>query len=125
MTAFLPTTRVDVLRGTTVNDYGDEVDVDTPVARGVPAAVAEARSTVGAAPQQTNLPASARGGVVERFMIRLRPGTVVYELDRLVDQRNGAVYQVTAVYNPQGPAGLCDVRCSALRIAAASQPVNG
>lgn len=125
MTAFLPTTRVDVLRGSSTNEYGDEVDADTVVASNVPAAVTEGITVTGLSGQVTYQPNSMRAGVVEEFTIRFRPDAGITENDRLLDKRTGAVYQVRAVFSPQAVVGLADQRVIAVRTSSASQPVNG
>lgn len=119
MTVFVPSTLVTVMRGVTTDEFGDEIDADVVVASGLPALVTEDG-------QQTGRPADGRdGGVAEQYVIRLRPDADVVELDRLLDQRTTAVYQVTAVYTPQGPTGIADVRVTAVRISSTSLPVNG
>lgn len=127
MSAFIPSTRVTVLRGAAApNSFGDELPADTPIATGVPAAVAEGLgSSQSQNTQRSFQPADQRGGVVETYTIRLRPGTDVLEDDRLLDERTGAVYQVRAIYTPPNLVGLVDVRAVAVRVAATSQPVNG
>lgn len=119
MTAFIPTTRVTVQRGVLAADsWGDQRASTTVAASGVPAAVTEGV-------QRSYQPSGARGGVVEAFTIRLRPGTDVTEDDRLVDERTGAIYQVRSVINPQTVVGIADVRVIAVRAGAASRPENG
>lgn len=116
MTVFIPTTRVDVLRpGTAVDAWGDPTGaVGDPISSGVPAAVAEDL-------QRSYLATEQRGGIVEYFTVRLRPGTDVREGDQLRD-RNGLVYQVDAVSNPPGVVGLTDVRATCSKAAATSTP---
>lgn len=115
MTVFIPTTTVALLRGTTVDTFGDEIDVDVPITTGLPAAVTENA-------QRSYRRAEGRGGQVETFTVRLRPGTDVTEQDRLRDERTGAVYLVTSVSHPQALTGLADVRVTAARVGAASTP---
>lgn len=124
MTAFIPSTRVTVQRGVLVaNEFGDELPATTAVATGVPAAITEGLATSTAPNNQiTYQPVDMRGGVLETFTVRLRPGTDVTEDDRLVDERTGATYQVRAVYSPHPLVGLVDVRVVAVRTGAASSP---
>jgi len=113
VTAFLPTTRVTVYRSTGLDAWGDETGLGgTAVATLVPASVVEQG-------QRSYLPSEQRGGVVERVVVRLRPGTDVREGDRIEDQA-GPVYQVESVSNPQAVACLTDVRCLCSRTAATS-----
>lgn len=115
MTAFLPTTRVDVLRGGATDTWGDETGLGgATVAARVPAAITETF-------QRSYLATEGRAGVVESITARLRPGTDVREGDRLVDL-NGTTYQVQTVTSPQSVAGLTDVRASCIRIGAVSAP---
>lgn len=128
MTAFIPSTRVTIQRGElALSAYGDELPATTAIATGVPAAVVETTSSGTAASnsQVTYQPTDGRGGVVEQFTVRLRPGTDVVEDDRLLDERTGAVYQVRSVYGAHSLVGLADVRVTAVRTGAASLPVNG
>jgi len=108
------------------NEYGDELPANTTVETGVPAAISEGLGTTGASQhtQRTFEPTEMRGGVVETYTVRLRPGTDVREEDRLVDERTGAVYQALAVYTPPNLVGLVDTRVVARRVAATSQAVN-
>jgi Phage head-tail joining protein len=126
VTAFLPTTRVTIQRGTlAANGFGDELPGTDVVASGIPAAVTEGVSTTSAATQVTYQPSSDRGGVVEEYTLRFRPDADVTEDDRVVDERTGAVYQIRSVFHPQSLVGLADTRCTAVRTGAASLPVNG
>lgn len=117
MTAFLPNTVVDIYRGTDTDAWGDVTGTGgTWVARGVPAFVNEDR-------QRSYLATGQRGGVVEFYTIRFRPGTDVQESDRvIVVPDETTTYQVDAVSDPPGVVGLVDVRCTARRIAATSTP---
>lgn len=121
MTAFFPTTRVTVQRGVEQDRYGEDTDTATVVLTGVPAAVTEGDRS-GRAAQQSGRPADGRGGVIDSYTIRLRPGADVIEQDRLVDERSGAVYQVTDVFTPSRLVGLADVRVHAIRVGATSSP---
>src|SRR5690606_24421717 len=126
VTVFIPSTRMTVQRGTlAANEFGDELPATTAIATGVPASVSEGLGST--SPQHTQRsfqPVEMRGGVVETFTIRLRPGTDVVEDDRLVDERTGAIYQVRACYTPPEIVGLVDVRVHAVRVAATSQGVE-
>lgn len=115
MTAFVANTRVEVLRGGATDVWGDDTGAGgSSVAAGLPAAVAEDR-------QRSYLASEQRGGVVEFYTVRLRPGVDVREGDRLVDE-TGATYVVEAVSDPPGVVGRADVRCTTRRTAATSTP---
>ena len=131
MTAFLPTTRMTVLRwsssaadGQGAADgrdlWGDPTDAaagstapggsNVTVADGLPASVAEDRQRSYAAQEQ-------RGGVVEYMTVRFRPGVDVREGDRLLDSA-GQAYLVEAVSTPPGLVGRADVRTTCTKVAA-------
>lgn len=117
MTAFLPTTRVDVARPTGSadawgDDTGDVLTLPETQYRRVPAAVSEDR-------QRSFLATEARGGIVEYLTVRLRPGTDVREGDRLTTTE-GLVLQVELVDVSAPLAGMTDVRCTARRVSSRS-----
>ncbi|GAA3230705.1 hypothetical protein GCM10017691_23900 [Pseudonocardia petroleophila] len=122
MSWFIPTTTVTLKRGETTDEFGDAVDGNTVVASGLPCAVTQSR---GLGDQRSFVPSEARGGVVETFTLRFRPNVHVEEQDRVLDERQGLVYQVISVYNPQSVVGAADVRVTAIRVGAVSRPVNG
>jgi hypothetical protein len=125
VTVFIPSTRLTIQRGVLAADtFGDELPAPTVVASGVPAAVTEGLGSSAENTQTSFQPSDARGGVLELFTIRLRPGADVREDDRLVDERTGAVYQARAIYSPHPFVGLADVRVVAVRTGATSQAVN-
>lgn len=113
MSVFLPSTRVVVLRGTGVDEFGDETDVDTETVTHLPASITQDK-------QRSYQRVEQRGGVVETFTVRLRPNADVTEGDRLRDERTGHVYQVREVANPARLVGVPDVRVTAVRVAAQS-----
>lgn len=100
---FQPTTRVNLLRGTATDTYGDEVDSQTLVAEGIPAHVTETRKTV-------RTPASGTPRVVRSYTCRI-PGTVdVQAGDRLEDASTGILYQIDSFTRPSAGAPVTDVR---------------
>lgn len=112
MTAFIPNVRVDVLRGVDTDAWGDETDTSTVIAARVPACITEQS-------QRSFLPAESRGGVVQTYTVRLRPGTDVQEGDRLATL-GGTVYTVDEVSSPASIVGLVDVRTVCRRASAHS-----
>ena len=96
-------TRVTVLRGTTVDAFGDEVDTSTEVAVDIAASLVEQSRT--ATTREDPTPR-----VVHYTVGRLPWGTDVTEDDRLRDQRTGRVYIVTAVSRPSGIGIVPDLR---------------
>ncbi len=100
---FTPTTTVSILRGTTVNDWGDEVDSDTTVATGIPASVME-RTLTDIDPSSGD-PRTARavvGGVPA--------GTDVRDGDRLRDERTDITYAIRSISALSNPVFTPSVR---------------
>ena len=91
-----PTTRVDVLRGTTVNDYEDVVESDTVVLSGIPASIIE-RS------QRVHEPKDGQDRIVRVTKARMPHGTGVLKGDRLRDRATGTVYVIDNVYQQANP----------------------
>lgn len=125
MSWFIPTTTVTIFRGETYDDnFGDLAVRNNVVASGVPAAIAT-KSNNSQDAQRSFEPSSDRGGVVEKYTVRMRPNVSVEENDRLFDERFGLFYLVVSVFNPQSVVGAADVRVLAKRVGASSRPVNG
>lgn len=98
----LATTTIAVLRHTTTNDYGDEVDADNTVATMLPAALTERQRTV------TN-PVDGNPRVVRHTTARVRADADVRKGDRVRDERTGAIYLVGATYQVTNPAISSDL----------------
>lgn len=84
-----------ILRGTTIDADGDEVDTDTAIATGVPALITEKSRTVYDPSTQ------------ERRIIRVSRGAVqsdtdIRDNDRLRDDTNGITYMVQSVTQAGG-----------------------
>jgi hypothetical protein len=92
-----PTTTVDVLRGTTTNAYGDEIDADTvvPGMTGLPASIIEQR-------QRPHQPKDSEDRIVRYFKGRMNRGLDVRKGDRLRDA-TGTVYIVENLYQQANP----------------------
>jgi hypothetical protein len=102
---YQPTTTITVYRGTTVDDLGDETDVDTVIATSVPAHISETRritmDPVTGTPRvirypTCRVPASRDWGV--------QPG------DRIEDDRTGSRYTVDSSGTGTNPAAAADRR---------------
>lgn len=91
------TTRVSVLRGTTVDAFGDEQDASTVAASGIPASLIE--QTRVATTRDDPTPR-----VIRYTVGRVPPGTDVTEDDRIKDEVTEEVYIVTAVSTNANPA---------------------
>lgn len=109
MSAFLPTTTVAILRGETLDEYGDPVDSDTPVRAGIPVSLIERDRHVFVA-------AESRMTIVREVTGRARPDVDIREADRLRDERTGSIYLVEAVSRPSSPVGATDVRLVLRRV---------
>jgi len=92
-----PTTTVDVLRGTTTNQWGDEIDADTavPGMSGLPASIIEQR-------QRPHEPKDSEDRIVRYFKGRMNRGLDVRKGDRLRDAA-GTVYVVDNLYQQANP----------------------
>lgn len=109
---FFPTTRVSIYRGESQDAFGDPLDDNTVSDMvDVPAFIKEQS-------QRTFLPEELRLTTIQRYLIRLKPGTDVREGDRVKDQYTGVWYQVQEVINLPLIAGTPSVRIAAVRIAA-------
>ncbi|MGY6019590.1 hypothetical protein [Streptomyces spinosirectus] len=99
----LATTTLTVLRGTTTNSDGDEVDTDTPVHTGIRAALTEQTRRVTTRDDPTPR-------IVRYAVGRVTAGTDITDQDRLRDERTGAVYIVEAVSAMNSAAVASDLR---------------
>jgi hypothetical protein len=83
--------------------YGDEADMDTPVATGIPASLTEQSRRVTTRDDPTPR-------IVRYAVARVAAGTDVTDQDRVRDERTGAVYIVDAVSSMANPAVTADIR---------------
>lgn len=117
MTVFMPTALVSLYRDVDEDEFGDPIDDNVVItASDLPALITEKS-------QRTFLPAEQRLGVIERYIIRLRPGTDVKEGDRLRDQATDSWYQVQEVINVPLIIGAPDVRVTAVKVGNQSNTV--
>jgi hypothetical protein len=97
---FRATTTVSVYRGTTTNDYGDQVDTTTtPVYTGVPA------SLIQTSRRQRN-PSSGEVRIVHTVRGRLPSNRTVLKGDRLKDERTGRFLVIEEVNEPPADPGF-------------------
>ncbi|MFB7244641.1 hypothetical protein ACFCYX_19535 [Streptomyces populi] len=99
----IATTRLTVLRGTTTDAYGDEQDLDTAVATGIPASLTEQSRRVTTRDNPTPR-------IVRYAVARVTAGTDIRDQDRVRDERTGSVYIVDAVSAMANPAAAPDLR---------------
>jgi hypothetical protein len=118
VSGFLATHRVDVLRGTGTDDYGDATDVATVVAVDVNVSIVEGRrgQRWADASDLIGIPASGRETAVRRFTGRARPGVDIRAGDRLRDQGSASIYLVEATFATGTPTGQADTRLELRRI---------
>ena len=105
---FLASTTVNVLRGTTLNAYQDEVPATTPALSGVPISLIE----------RTALQRDTATGESRRVAYvagRCKAGTDIRESDRLQDTRTGVVYAVLGKRTPGSIVGLADLELDLIR----------
>jgi hypothetical protein len=99
---------VDVLRGTTLNAYGDEVPGTTPAVSGVPMSLIE----------RTRLVRDPSTGELRRVAYvagRCKADTDIRESDRIRDARTGVVYMVLGRRTAGSIVGLEDLELDLLR----------
>ncbi|MGW3499359.1 hypothetical protein ACWDMY_01255 [Streptomyces globisporus] len=98
----MPETLVDILRGTTKDEYGDDVPNTTPVVTDVPVWLTEQSQT-------TSVPADMRTTVVRKLTGLVPPDTDVQERDR-IRAEDGTTYLVEAVTRPHSSVERADLR---------------
>lgn len=97
------TTTLSVLRGTSTDAFGDEVDSNTAVATGIPASLTEQTRRVTTRDDPTPR-------VIRYSVARVTAGTDITDQDRVMDERTGAVYIVDAVSSMNSAAVAADLR---------------
>jgi hypothetical protein len=100
---------VSVLRGTTTNDYLDEVDTAAVHASGIPAFLTETAA-------RTFDPATQTPRVVRTVTATVPSTTDVTETDRLRDDTRGVTYAVEVVHRPDVPGLTADLRLELRRV---------
>lgn len=105
----IATTTIAVLRGTSTNSYGDEVDNGTVAASGIPASIIEQT-------RFTQDPSSNTPRVIRYVTGRLYHGTDVRPGDQIRDERDSTVYMVDSVTTTQHGAILPEVRLELRRV---------
>lgn len=119
MSGMVATHICEVLRGTSIDDYGDEQDIDTVVAADVEISIIEGRKGQQVYTAQADLqrkPAEGRTTGTREFTGRARPGTDIRRGDRLRawrvrDRGVASIYLVEATFGAAGsPWGTPDLR---------------
>lgn len=99
----IATTQLTVLRGTATDEYGDEQDTDTVVARNIPASLTEQSRRVTTRDDPTPR-------IIRTTIARVPAGTDIQDQDRVRDQRTGFTYIVDAPSSMASPAMAVDLR---------------
>jgi len=98
----LSTGRYSILRGSTLNDYGDEIDGTAAVAANVLGSVVERT--------RTNFdPATSRVSTIRYLVGRFGPETEIRDGDRIRDDITNETFLVTSVARGANLAGKSDV----------------
>lgn len=110
----IPNTTVDILRGTTTNAFGDEVDLNEALFEGVPALLIETGRTV----QDPSTPAPR---TIRQIICHVPPWTGVLGTDRIRDRATLAVYIIISVTRPPTLMGApVDIMCNLKRVTAST-----
>lgn len=91
----IPTTEVDILRGTSTDTYGDTVDNNSVAASGIPASILEQS-------RSSTRRADRRPQTVRFFACRLPATTDIQPDDRIRDRRTGVIYSIDNTLHNNG-----------------------
>lgn len=103
------TTTVDILRGTSQDDYGDDIDNDNVVASGRPASIIEQKGY--SQPEVTTQPRNFRYA-----RCRMNSNEDVRTNDRIRDNRTGWIWTITNVSGLQNPFISQDLRIDLMHV---------
>lgn len=107
-------TRCSVLRGTTANWAGDEIDANVPVIEHMPATLIETG-------HKTQDPSSPTPRTIREITLRLPYWSGVTDKDRILDEKTGDVFMVISVTRPPTIIGApVDLLISLKRVTANS-----
>lgn len=97
------TTKITIYRGQGVDDWGDAIDEDTPVATGVLASILEQK--VSSSTEVTTQPHNYRYA-----RLRVRNGTDIQVNDRIKDERKNETWTILNISPLQNPVMGQDTR---------------
>lgn len=97
-------TTISIYRGTTEDEYGDEVNGDTPLYTGIPASLIEGR------PRQVESGTSGTPRVIRQATMRVIATTDIKRDDRVKDETTGYFWRIDAVGAAGNPAFTPDLR---------------
>lgn len=92
----IPTTTITVLRGSTTDSYGDDVDGTDSVYSKVPAAIGEQSPIIEITPDGTPR-------TIRRFRTRIPAYVQLQDEDRIKDERTGDIYIIDSIVRSQNP----------------------
>jgi hypothetical protein len=93
MVAEAANTTISVLRGDSVDEYGDLVDSNTPAFTGIPAVLAETG-------RQTQDPSSPSPRTIRAIELHAPEFLGLLNTDRIVDEPTGNIYMIIEVTKP-------------------------
>lgn len=96
------TTTVSIMRGTTVDEFGDSLDNSTVAASGIPLSIIEQSKRVFD-------PVTSTARVIRYYTGRATSGTDIQEGDRILDEATGSIYAIDYVSQPPGPFHMPDM----------------
>lgn len=105
----MPTTTISILRGSALDEYGDDVDSKTPAYEHIPCSLLEQSRFV--FDQSTSTPMTIR-----IIIGRVGSGTDIIEDDRVLDELTQEIYMVRSVSQVQNPFIASDIRLELKRI---------
>lgn len=105
----VPTTEIDVLRGTSTDAYGDETDTSEIVYKKIPASIIERSSIV-----ETGT--SGRPRKIRQFGARVSAKVKLQNGDRIRDRNTGDIYIVDSIARVQNPIISVDTRVDLRRV---------
>lgn len=93
MVAEIANTTVSVLRGTTTNEYGDEIDSNAAIYTGVPACLTETS-------RQTQDPSTPTPRTIRAVELHVPDHVGLLTTDRILDESTQQTYMVIEVTRP-------------------------
>ena len=109
MSYFLATCLANVLRGTTENVYGDQLDTGTPVHTNIPMSITE-RS------HQNRDPVTGTPRTIRSVQGLAAAGTDIRDTDQILDTTHNRLYAVQSVTQDYSEGYIPDLVCDLKRI---------
>ena len=106
----LATCTVSILRGTSTNEFGDEVDNGTVAASGIPASIIVRSKSISDSATQTPR-------IVQQVIGAIGSNVDIRDTDQIRDDTNGITYVIESVIQPNGPGLTPDLQLELRRVA--------